>query len=389
MLAMIIGIAGFVILINTVTFSIMDSRVDEKLELVYTEFDAAAQNSVSYDMHFFAVKVREGNEIYVIPGSIKEDMVSRGIAYAAMLEDERDDSDYIDEYKYKRFDMGDGEKLYFFLDCTRELKDFNTFVFLSVGTSFAGILVVYLLIRIFSNIALRPAAQSYERQKSFVTDAGHELKTPLAIIAANADILELENGESEWIDSIRVQTERMKKLTERLVYLSKMQEGASVLKKTELNFSDLVYEAAEPYLAPAMANNRTLNININEDSYINGNEDAICQLVSILLDNAIKYSNDGGIIGVNISTDGKRVMLTVFNTVDKIEPGEHNRFFDRFYRADESRNSKTGGSGIGLSVAKEIVASHGGSISAYSRDDKSIELTAVFVRAKDRAGDIL
>ena len=169
------------------------------------------------------------------------------------------------------------------------------------------------------------------------------------------------------------QTERLKELTERLVYLSKMQEGSSVLKKEEFCLSDAVLEVVEQFFAMAMSKGYKIDIDVTEDVYINGDKEALKQLVSLFLDNAMKYCNKGGKIFIGVAIEAKHVRLVVSNTLESIAPGKHDRLFDRFYRADDSRNSKTGGSGIGLAVAKEIVEAHSGSITAFSKDGKSID----------------
>ncbi|MBE5819152.1 MAG: HAMP domain-containing histidine kinase, partial [Clostridiales bacterium] len=134
-----------------------------------------------------------------------------------------------------------------------------------------------------------------------------------------------------------------------------------------------VLEVVEPFFAMAISKGNKIDLDVTEDVYLKGDREAIKQLVSLLLDNAIKYCNNGGKIFVSVSIKAKFVKLSVSNTLERIEQGKHDRLFDRFYRADDSRNSKTGGSGIGLAVAKEIVEAHSGSITAFSKDGKSID----------------
>lgn len=243
--------------------------------------------------------------------------------------------------------------------------------------STAGLITVFILVLIFSRAVVRPLEESYQKQKRFITDAGHEIKTPLTIIDANAEVLEMEVGENEWIRSIKNQVKRLSELTGKLVFLSKMDEESNILNFEDFSLSDAVSETAFPFETMAKAKNKELSINIEPNIIYRGDEYSIRQLVSVLLDNAIKYSPDGGKTELSLSSDGKRKRLRVKNSVEKIEKGDHSVLFERFYRSDESRNSQTGGHGIGLSIAKAIVTAHKGKISAHSEDGKSIEFTVI------------
>lgn len=230
---------------------------------------------------------------------------------------------------------------------------------------------------IFSRLAVKPFAESYQKQKRFITDASHEIKTPLTIIEANTEVLNMEYGENEWLKSTSNQVKRLTKLTERLVYLSRMDEEREVLQKTDFSISDAVYEAARSFKAMAKSQNKTLNISVQPNVSYYGDESSIIRLVSLLLENAMKYSDDEGTVSLKFCTNGKNKVLSVKNTVAEIQKGKLDMLFDRFYRIDKSRNSQTGGFGIGLSVAKAIVNAHKGKITAVSADGKSIEITAV------------
>lgn len=230
---------------------------------------------------------------------------------------------------------------------------------------------------IFSRLAVKPFAESYQKQKRFITDASHEIKTPLTIIDANTEVLNMEYGENEWLKSTSNQVKRLTKLTERLVFLSRMDEEREVLQKTDFSISDAVYEAARSFKAMAKSQNKTLNISVQPNVSYYGDESSIIRLVFLLLENAMKYSDDEGTVSLKFCTNGKNKVLSVKNTVAEIQKGKLDMLFDRFYRIDMSRNSQTGGFGIGLSVAKAIVNAHKGKITAVSSDGKSIEITAV------------
>jgi signal transduction histidine kinase len=210
-----------------------------------------------------------------------------------------------------------------------------------------------------------------EKQKRFITDAGHELKTPLAIISANIDVLELEAGKSEWTSSIRNQVKRMNSLVKNLLTLSRMDEERMHVVYTDFEISSCVKETAESFEAIAESNSKKYHMDIEDDIHITGDKNAIVQLTSLLLDNAMKYSDENGNISISLSK-AKNITLEVSNTSDSIPDGNLDRLFDRFYRADASRSREKGGYGIGLSVARAIAQSHGGQIEAKKDGDRTI-----------------
>jgi signal transduction histidine kinase len=222
---------------------------------------------------------------------------------------------------------------------------------------------------------MRPIAESYEKQRRFITDASHEIKTPLAIIEANTEVIEMDNGESEWTDSIRNQVKRLTGLTEKLVFLSRMEEEDNPLTMVDFSLSDAVSETAQSFEAVAAAQQKTLTSEIEPRITYHGDEASLRQCVSLLLDNAMKYSTENGAIRLTLSRSGKNITLTLWNSAQGLTPGKQDILFERFYRPDSSRSRQTGGSGIGLSVAQAIVLAHKGKINARSDDGVSILFT--------------
>ncbi len=266
---------------------------------------------------------------------------------------------------------------YLFLNCEDDFSYFYSFLWTSIGVCFGGIALVFALVCFFSGMVMKPIAESYEKQKRFITDAGHELKTPLTIIDANAEVLEMERGESPWIESIRNQIKRLSGLTQQLVFLSRMEEEKTPLCFTEFSLTDAVLETAKPFLAVAAAKGKTLEISCKEGVSYKGDEATLRQLISLLLDNAMKYSNDNGTIAVALTENGKKKQLAVTNTVEKVGTTSPALWFDRFYRQETSRNSATGGHGIGLSVAQAIVNAHKGKISAAYQNGNQVVITVI------------
>ncbi len=271
-------------------------------------------------------------------------------------------------------------KSIFFLDCGRTLESFRTFLFASIGMSLAGFVVVFAVVFVLSGKIIQPIAESYNKQKRFITDAGHEIKTPLTVINANVDILEMELGEdNECLKDIQQQTKRLRSLTEDLVMLSRMEETEDSLVKVSFPISDVVLETAQPFRHLAISQGKEFVLNIQPMLSFCGNDKSIIQLTSILLDNALKYSPAEGTVALTLIKQNRSIFLSCFNTTEReLNPDQLKYVFDRFYRTDSSRNSETGGHGIGLSVAKAIVNAHGGKITAWTKDGNSFQIAAEF-----------
>lgn len=336
-----------------------------------------------FETRFFTVVLKsDGTVMTVDTGQIAAVSTADAGEYAVTLWTKDKKEGYVGFYKYRAISTSgtsDEENImYIFLDCQRELTSFRSFLLISVAASLLGMLLVFLLVVYFSKRLVKPVAESYEKQKLFITDASHELKTPLTIIDANTEVLEMVAGESEWTTSIHNQIKRLNSLTQKLVFLSRMDEGnAETLTMLDFSLSDAVEETAAPFEAVATTQGKTLSLSIAPDISYHGDEASIRQLVSLLLDNAMKYSTNKGSIRLTLQANGKNKVLTVWNTAQGLSPGRQDALFDRFYRLDASRNSATGGFGIGLSVAQAIVNAHKGKITAKSEDGESILFTVV------------
>ena len=279
-------------------------------------------------------------------------------------------------YRYLRSSC-DGETMLLLLNCERELATFRDFLYASIGISLGGTLAVFLLLLVFSGRIVRPIAESYEKQKRFITDAGHELKTPITIIRADADVLASElDGENEWIADIRKQTGRLAELTEDLIFLSKMEEENPALQMEELSLSELVDETAQSFQSLALSKGKRFSASVEPELQVKGDEKALGKLVSILLDNAMKYSPESGTVELTLEKTGKNALLIVRNSTQPMEKGSANRLFERFAREDRSRNSESGGFGLGLAIAKAVTEAHKGTIRAESEDGASLTVTA-------------
>ena len=255
-----------------------------------------------------------------------------------------------------------------FLDLQRDLAQCLALAFASVFVSVITISLLAVLVYWLSRSALKPVADSIEKQKQFITDASHELKTPLTIISANAEVLEMCEGENEWLTSIKNQTTRLSHLVKNLVELTKLNEIHDDKHRYSFNISTAVLETASNFETSAEVANKNFSYAVADNIKYYGNEAEIRQLITILCDNAIKYTDECGHIKLSLYKSGKNIIIESYNTCEYIDPKTVSHLFDRFYRADSSRSrdSKTGGYGIGLSIAQAIVHRHKGKIKVFT-----------------------
>ena len=292
------------------------------------------------------------------------------------------DEGFVGEFRYSVENDGPGMRITF-LDCGRVLESFRDFLRYSILMSLAALAVMFGVITFFAGRIVRPVAESYEKQKRFITDAGHEIKTPLAIIKANIDLMDMELDKKridkaelkENLGDINSQVDRLTDLTNDLVYLSRMEEGDSLVM-TEVPLSDIVSETAASFGPLAEEQGKTIEAKIESMISVQGSTKELEKLLSIVLENAVKYSSDPK-IGVSLKKEGKNAVLEVRNQTDGELTNEMlSHVFERFYRTDSSRNSATGGHGIGLSMASAIVKAHGGKISAHTSTGHDFIVTA-------------
>ncbi len=268
----------------------------------------------------------------------------------------------------------DGENIAIFLDCYHELRAMRLVLMWSLLADAACILLVFLLVVLLSRRAIDPVVRSAQQQKQFITDASHELKTPITVIATSLKVLEMETGKQKWIDKAMAQTEKLTSLVNSLVTLSRMDEEDSPLRMEDFPVSDAVRETAESFVDFAASKGHELRLSISDGLTYRGDEYAVRQLVSILLDNAVKYAPPDSPIEFSLEKAKRGVVLRSSNVCDDVAPADAQKLFDRFYRADPSRSSGSG-FGIGLSIARSIAEGHHGSIRARVNDGM-IEFTA-------------
>lgn len=235
-----------------------------------------------------------------------------------------------------------------------------------------------LFVILLSKRAILPIAENMEKQKQFVTNAGHEIKTPIAIIQSNTEAMELYNGENKWSKNIKEQTIRLNELMKNLLTLARMDESSANLNLSDFSLSQLLADHTECFREALELRGIALQTGIQPMISFRANKEHITQLISVLMDNAVKYTNEGGYIFVSLERNDKRIKLQFKNTCQQLPPTSPDKLFDRFYRADEARTQKSGGYGIGLSVAQSITETYKGKIYAEYENSNTIVFTICF-----------
>ncbi len=328
-----------------------------------------------YENRYFTVELdSEGNVLNVNTEFIAE--ISEEVAedYAVRLFHEGRENGMYWDYKYSVIEDSDGVT-YVFLDCSKNLFLFRNFLMVSLLISAIGLGVTFILVFIFSKIITRPFEENYARQKQFITNASHDIKTPLTVIGANTDVLEIENGANEWTDEIKKQIARLSALTDQLVFLTKTNEDNFKLQQSEFSLSELVFEITQIYRSVALEKGYSFNFEIEDGIEYKGNEDSLRRTLALIFDNAVKYTNEGGYIFVELTSTARRIQLNFSNSAKGIKKGRHDEFFERFYRGERAGASNVSGNGVGLSVAKSVVEAHKGKISAFSEDGRSLQIS--------------
>ena len=348
---------------------------------------------------FTVVTDKDGNiqsintdRIYSVDTSEAEEYAEKVIASGS-------EAGFIEDFRYSSDTIGSIRRITF-LDCGRVLDSFRDFLRASIMMSLIGLLIVFAVICYFAGRIVRPVAESYEKQKRFITDAGHEIKTPLAIIKANIDLMDMElDGENvdknelrDSLGDINGQIDRLTGLTNDLVYLSRMEEAENSLVMTDVPLSDIFSETVASFRPLAEEKGKCINSEAEEMITVKGSGKELEKLLSILLENAVKYSLPPRVIDCGedecgmpappeihavLRKEGKNALIEIRNeTENELTNESLSHVFERFYRTDSSRNSATGGHGIGLSVANAIVNAHGGKISARTDSGRDFIVTA-------------
>jgi len=400
------------ILVNAVNYSVVTKRMDETISHIYI-FETKNPKSEETDkthrqpapdkppsenesdghpkgpfMELPDVESNYMTRFFIVHFDSEGNVLATSLDYVAAVDAERarqlaeqvyssgKDRGYIEEFRFAREKEGE-DTLIIFLNVMREQQFMRSLRELTLVVSLVSLFLVFVLVVLFSDRAIQPIAKNISRQKQFITDASHELKTPLTSINTSIDVITMEHGDDEWIDNIRKQTGRMSKLVSELVRLSRLDEDIPLPDKEKFSLSSAAWETAEVFEPHAKASGKKFDVDIKDDIELYGDKTSIQQMLSVLLDNAIRYSNPNGEIRLGVYKKKSRAIIEVFNTCDLSTVPDTDRMFDRFYRPDESRSTQTGGYGVGLAIAKAVVEAHGGTISAVCPSGKSMTIKAI------------
>lgn len=267
-----------------------------------------------------------------------------------------------------------------FLDVSEESVSYVRVLFLSaaIGIVCWGAMLVF--VRFLSGYAIRPIAENIEKQKQFVTNAGHEIKTPLAIIQSNTEAMELFNGVNKWSKNIKEQVVRLDGLMKDLLALARMDEGALKVNASEFSVSELSARVIQEFIQPMETRGITVQADIRPEVFLYADQKQAEQLLMILLDNSLKYTNEGGQVRFFLEKEGKRVSIQVQNTCEVLPDVPPDKLFDRFYRADTARTQKNGGYGIGLSMARFLAEANKGTVRAAYGGGNTVCFTVCFMQ---------
>ena len=340
----------------------------------YGLYDDQITRETPYESRWFSVRIGETSlgfdEGVSIDTSqtvtIDEETARR---YARIAAEDGHSFGFVNMFRYTHRATGE-EDLFIFLDRGRQLQSFRNGLAATITIALVGIIAVVVILALASGPVMRPFVESHVKQKQFITNAGHDIKTPLSIIAADADVLSMEIGEdNEWLTDIHRQVVELTKLTNDLIFLSKMEEDRNDRNYMLFDLSETVNGVAESFMMAAQASGREISTEGVEDGVtVLGDERMLRQLASVLIDNALKYSKDDGTIEIRLSKRKRNVTLVVRNPADDADGLQPNRWFDRFYQEDASRSHGRGGFGIGLSIALAVVSAHNGQIRAAAKE---------------------
>ena len=386
MLSLLGTLAVLCVAIGAGNYIATSNRADRAIDLLYENggkfpappngapdpswgFGFQVTQETQFETRYFIVELTDQQEVFSVDtehiAALDRQTV---VEYVSSILRDGGSRGYVEHYRFGIFPGEDGGSIIIGMDCFVQIQGAYNMFRITLLVALACAALVLLLLAFFSRRAIRPFVENLERQRQFVTDASHELKTPLAILSADLGMLEEALPEDRWLRSAQGQVSRLEKLIRNLVELARTEESVKDEAVTAFSLSDAAEASAEAFVPLAEAAGKALIPEITPGVEVEGVENDLFRLLSILLDNGVKYCDPGGTILLSVTRRGRSACILASNPCEDLDPGQLPRYFDRFYRADSSRARSTGGYGIGLSTAKAIVARHHGRITVrYER----------------------
>ncbi len=381
-----IVVTSLAFIINYHIYDMVENSADEAIQIIEENGGEFPRINVSqtiknelnftpespYTTRYFVVDVDENNQVLSVnTSSIVRINPDTAIEYVNSILSDTNSERILDRFKYEVFEKDYGKQI-IFVDISSGLMILNTVFTASVGLSGIILFLVFVVSTWTSKIAIKPIVDAYDKQKQFITDVSHELKTPLAIIKANTEVMELTSPQNQWTQSTHHQIGRLTELVNHLVSLAKIDEGDKKISKSNFSLSEAIEETVGSFFTVVESQNKKLNAHIEKNIFFTGDEQSLRMMTSTLLENALKYSVEKSEIVVSLYKKNNKIFLDVTNEAQGLKKENYDMWFERFYRGDTSRNSKNGGFGIGLSIAKAAVLFNGGTISAKSEDGRKV-----------------
>ncbi|HGA1616464.1 TPA: sensor histidine kinase [Streptococcus agalactiae] len=351
-----------------------NGRIPNKLEFSKELGDDLSTDAIFQFRYFSARTDAKGNVTSFDSRNIFEVSDRQIKNYAKRIVSQNSHSGHItynfSTYSYLLKKVGKNDYLVVFLDTTNQYLDNQRLLQLSIWMSLVSFIVFMVIVSVLSGRVILPFVANYEKQRRFITNAGHELKTPLAIISANNELVEMMSGESEWTKSTNDQIQRLTGLINGMVSLARFEEQPDI-SMVDLDFSHITKDAAEDFKGPIIKDGKDFIMSIQPGIHVKAEEKSLFELVTLLVDNANKYCDPMGTVTVKLSRSSRlrRAMLEVSNTYKNGKDIDYSKFFERFYREDESHNNKKSGYGIGLSIVTSLVHLFKGSIDVNYKHD--------------------
>ena len=378
---LLVNIFLCVIALGTNYLSLKNNEEETLKEIYKNEgkmpFDDKHDREAYYTTRYFVLRFNENGDISLADlsnvSAVKEEDLNK---YVDFVLNSKSNYGLKNNYRFYKDRTGEDRYIAVFLDVSKDLEQFKKSSFYVLVSAFVCTTIVIVVSVLCSKRAVWPYLENQRKQKEFITDASHELKTPIASLKSSLEVLRSENRDNKWLNIALRQTDRLTLLVNELVKLNKLDESMYDLKKEDFNLSNMLREIELDFNELASIKGLEFKADIEDNLVYRGNEELIKQLVFILLDNALKYGKNDRPIELSLKKYKKDYLLSCINSCDNLND-DLDRLFDRFYRSDKSHNSKTGGFGIGLALAKNICEAHNGDIRAVKIDDKTVKFEAV------------